>query len=224
MVDCDGIMVEAAPAHLLRRRGARLRRRELARLRARRPRGYVRCGVLGRVFAHLQCEGCQRPLLVAFSCGSRAFCPSCLGRRMCQGALNLLTYVLPTVPLRQWVLTLPFELRAPLAYQRDLMGAVARIFADSVMGWYRRRLAPGVPEARGGVVTVIQRSSSDMKLNPHLHAIAVPGGPWSYRRRSRHRRPHQRRPPRRQRTPSRHPSFPALDHAAATGPGPSGCA
>ena len=150
--------------------------------RARRPRGYVRCGVLGRVFAHLQCEGCQRPLLVAFSCGSRAFCPSCLGRRMCQGALNLLTYVLPTVPLRQWVLTLPFELRAPLAYQRDLMGAVARIFADSVMGWYRRRLAPSVPEARGGVVTVIQR------------------------------------------TPSRHPSFPALDHAAATGPGPSGCA
>jgi hypothetical protein len=49
------------------------------------------------------------------------------------------------------------------------MGAVARIFADSVMGWYRRRLAEGVPEARGGVVTVIQRSSSDMKLNPHLH-------------------------------------------------------
>jgi hypothetical protein len=94
---------------------------------------------------------------------------------MCQGTLNLLTYVLPAVTLRQWVLTLPFELRAPLAYQRDLMGAVARIFADSVMGWYRRRLAPGVPEARGGVVTVIQRASSDMKLNPHLHAIAVDG-------------------------------------------------
>jgi hypothetical protein len=136
--------------------------------------GYVRCGVLGRGFAHLQCEDCGRPVLVAFSCGSRGFCPSCLGRRMCQGTLNLLTYVLPSVPLRQWVLTLPFELRAPLAYQRDLMGA-ARIFADSVMGWYRRRLAPGVPEARGGVVTVIQRSSSDMKLNPHLHAIAVDG-------------------------------------------------
>jgi len=137
--------------------------------------GYVNCGVLGRGFAHLQCEDCQRPLLVAFSCGSRGFCPSCLGRRMCQGTLNLLTYVLPAVPLRQWVLTLPFELRAPLAYQRDLMGAVARIFADSVMGWYRRRLAPGVPCARGGVVTVIQRASSDMKLNPHLHAIAVDG-------------------------------------------------
>jgi hypothetical protein len=86
--------------------------------------GYVKCGALNRGFAHLQCEGCGRPVLVAFSCGSRGFCRSCLGRRMCQGALNLLTYVLPAVPLRQWVLTLPFELRAPLAYERDALAEV----------------------------------------------------------------------------------------------------
>jgi len=100
--------------------------------------GYVACGALNRGFAHLQCEDCERSLLVAFSCGSRGFCPSCLGRRMCQGTVNMLTYVLPAVPLRQWVLTLPFELRAALAYERNLMGAVARIFADSVMRRARR--------------------------------------------------------------------------------------
>jgi hypothetical protein len=100
--------------------------------------GYVKCGVLNRGFAHLQCEDCGRPVLVAFSCGSRGFCPSCLGRRMCQGTVNLLTYVLPAVPLRQWVLSLPFELRVPLAYERNLVGAVARIFADTVMRWARR--------------------------------------------------------------------------------------
>jgi hypothetical protein len=72
-----------------------------------------------------------------------------LGRRMCQGTLNLLTYVLPAVPLRQWVLTLPFELRAPLAYERNLMGAVARIFADSVMGWRRARRSR-VGQGQGG--------------------------------------------------------------------------
>jgi hypothetical protein len=55
--------------------------------------GYIKCGALNRGFAHLQCKDCQRPLLVAFSCGSRGFCPSCLGRWMCQGALNLLAYV-----------------------------------------------------------------------------------------------------------------------------------
>jgi hypothetical protein len=36
--------------------------------------GYIACGALNRGFAHLQCEGCQRPLLVAFSCGSRRNC------------------------------------------------------------------------------------------------------------------------------------------------------
>jgi len=111
--------------------------------------GYIACGALNRGFAHLQCEGCKRPMLVAFSCGSRGFCPSCLGRRMCQGTLNLLAHVLPAVPLRQWVLTLPFELRAALAYERNLMGAVARIFADSVMGWRRARRSR-VGQGQGG--------------------------------------------------------------------------
>ncbi len=67
---------------------------------------------------------------------------------------------MPAVPLRQWVLTPPFELRAPLAHERDAlaevgfarrsqsagasgksprvpiksMGAVARIFADQSCG------------------------------------------------------------------------------------------
>ncbi len=76
-------------------------------------KGYIACGALNRGFAHLQCEDCERPLLVAFSCGSRGFCPSCLGRRMCQGAVNLLTYVLPAVPLRQWVLSLPSSFVRP---------------------------------------------------------------------------------------------------------------
>jgi hypothetical protein len=52
---------------------------------------------------------------------------------------------------RAAALTLPFELQATLAYRRDLMSAVARIFADSVMGWDRRLVVPGVPGARGGV-------------------------------------------------------------------------
>ena len=78
--------------------------------------GYVDCGVLGRGFAHLFCEGCVRTRLVAFTCAGRRFCPTCTGRRMNQTTVDLLAHVLPPQPLRQWVLTLPFELRAPLAY------------------------------------------------------------------------------------------------------------
>ena len=60
---------------------------------------------------------CGKPRLVAFTCAGRGFCPTCLGRRMNQTTYNLLAHVLPAQPLRQWVLTLPFELRAPLAYE-----------------------------------------------------------------------------------------------------------
>ena len=37
-----------------------------------------------------------------FSCGSRRFCPSCLGRRLCQGTVNLLTYRRVFAPASAW--------------------------------------------------------------------------------------------------------------------------
>jgi hypothetical protein len=43
-------------------------------------------------------------------------------------------------------------------------------FADTVAGWYRRRRADcGLPVGETGAETVIQRASSDLRLNPHLH-------------------------------------------------------
>jgi hypothetical protein len=139
--------------------------------------GYLACGVLARGFAVFSCPGCQQQKLVAFSCGGRGFCPSCLGRRMAQSAANLLDYILPQhVPLRQWVLTLPFELRARLAYDRELLGGVGRVFIDTLLRWYTRTLcAHGVRGGQSGAVTVVQRTSADLRLNPHLHAILLDG-------------------------------------------------
>lgn len=89
-----------------------------------------------------------------------------MGRRMAQTAANLVDHVLPAVPPRQWVLTLPFPLRARLAFDGHLLGAVCRLFVDSVLLWYRRRMQrDGVAAGQGGAVTVIQRCSSDLKLN-----------------------------------------------------------
>ena len=50
-------------------------------------------------------------MLVAFSCKHRGLCPSCGARRMCNKAVQLVDRVLPNVPVRQWVLSLPWELR-----------------------------------------------------------------------------------------------------------------
>jgi hypothetical protein len=63
---------------------------------------YLDCSVLERGFAHLACQDCGLPRLVAFTCAGRGFSPTCLGRRMNQTTHNLLAHVLPAQPLRQW--------------------------------------------------------------------------------------------------------------------------
>ena len=74
-------------------------------------RDYLRCGVLAYGFLRLHCDACGRDRLVPFSCKRRGFCPSCGGRRMSDAAAHLVDRVLPEVPIRQWVLTLPYPLR-----------------------------------------------------------------------------------------------------------------
>jgi hypothetical protein len=86
---------------------------------------------------------------------------------MAATSANWLDHLLPATPLRQFVLTLPHPLRARLGYDGPLLAAVCRIFVDSVLGFYRRRLGPQVGAARarlghGGAITVLQRVSSDM--------------------------------------------------------------
>ena len=139
--------------------------------------GYVACGLLSRGFRLLRCDDCRESQLVAFACAGRGFCPSCLGRRMAQTAANLVEHVLPTaVPLRQWVLTFPFSLRSRLAYDGELLGAVGHLFTDSVLGFYRRRMAlDGFTRGRSGAMNVVQRTSSDLKLAPHFHTLALDG-------------------------------------------------
>ena len=70
---------------------------------------YLRCGMLEHGLLRLGCPACGFERLVAFSCKKRGFCPSCLGRRMTETACHLRERVLPEVPLRQWVCSLPCE-------------------------------------------------------------------------------------------------------------------
>ncbi|MFC1641677.1 transposase zinc-binding domain-containing protein, partial [Myxococcota bacterium] len=138
---------------------------------------FLDCGLLCRGFALFECEDCSERRLVAFSCKGRAWCPACCGRRMAQTAANLVDQVLPpSVPLRQFVVTFPFELRPRLAYNGQLLTAVGRVVDDSVLGFYRRHLRDhhGIV-GKSGAVTVVQRASSDLRLNPHLHVVALDG-------------------------------------------------
>ena len=78
-------------------------------------REFLTCGVFEGGVARFRCEGCAREHLVPFSCKGRGWCPSCGGRRMTERAAHLVDAVLPWVPVRQWVLTVPYRLRYQMA-------------------------------------------------------------------------------------------------------------
>ncbi len=98
-------------------------------------------------------------------------------------AAHLMEDVLPPVNLRQSVLTVPFAWRKRLGYDGRLMSALTRIFVQTVLGFYRER-SGGPPRGQSGAVVAAypfgyhearQRTSSDLKLNPHVHAVFLDG-------------------------------------------------
>ena len=95
-------------------------------------RAYLRCGILAHGFARLRCSGCGHERLLAFSCKSRGVCLSCNTRRMAEVAAHITDHVLPQLPVRQWVLSLPKRLRPFLETNPDIAGAVLRIFVRAV--------------------------------------------------------------------------------------------
>jgi len=102
-------------------------------------REFLTCGVLTHGFARFRCEGCALERFVPFSCKGRGFCPSCGGRRMTERAAHLMDEVLPWVPVRQWVLTMPYRLRYLLAWNHRLSRAVLGAYARALLDFYRRR-------------------------------------------------------------------------------------
>jgi hypothetical protein len=139
-------------------------------------RDFLRCGWLAGGFARFHCPGCGLDRLVAFSCKGRALCPSCAGRRMAERAAHLVDRVLPDVPIRQWVLSVPYRLRYRLAWDHDLCRAVAGILVRSVHRVLRDRARDsGVEDGRGGAVVVIQRFGGALNLNVHFHALVLDG-------------------------------------------------
>lgn len=141
---------------------------------------YQRCGILEHGLLRVGCPACGFERLVAFSCKKRGICPSCLGRRMTDTACHLRERVIPAEPLRQWVCSLPWELRLRVGYDGALCTQVLRAFLEEMARSYRRRAKrelglSSVSEAHPGAVTFIQRFDSALRLNPHFHTLALDG-------------------------------------------------
>ena len=97
---------------------------------------YLQCGILAHGFLRLGCDTCQKEVLVAFSCKRRDFCPACAGRRMAQTAAHLVECVMPWVPTRQWVVSVPIPLRYWMSASRDLTAQVHTIVRTAIAQYY----------------------------------------------------------------------------------------
>ena len=136
---------------------------------------FLDCGLLSRGFYRLRCPSCHYEQLLAHSCKGR-ICPSCWARRAADTAADLVDRVLPEAPYRQFVLTFPWPIRLPLAYDAELLPRMMRAYLQTLFSWMRRRgRALGIRDGRIGSVTFIQRFGSALNLNPHLHSLLPDG-------------------------------------------------
>lgn len=138
-------------------------------------RAYLRCGILACGFARARCDDCGHERLIAFSCKGRGICPSCNTRRMAEVAAHLTDHVLPHLPVRQWVLSLPKRLRPYLHHNPDVAGAVLRIFLRAIRTTLRSA-SPGAPhDARLGAVSFLHRFGSSLNPHFHFHLVVLDG-------------------------------------------------
>ena len=139
---------------------------------------YLQCGILAHGFLRLGCDTCHKELLLPFSCKRRGFCPSCAGRRMAQRAAHLVERVIPWVPTRQWVVSVPVPLRYWMASSQDLTAQVHTIIRTTIGQYYvNQAVTRGVPrdQVQPGSVTFIQHFGSAINLNLHFHCVFLEG-------------------------------------------------
>ncbi|MEO1484045.1 MAG: transposase [Myxococcota bacterium] len=141
---------------------------------------FLECGILEHGFVRAQCEDCRRNRFVAFSCKTRGLCPSCGGRRMSETAAHLVDSVFPHVSVRQWVLSVPIELRYRMAFDAALCSQVLDSMVRQI-GRHNRLRAKrlygleSVKWLQTGSVTFIQRADSGLRLNVHFHSLVLDG-------------------------------------------------
>jgi len=138
---------------------------------------YLRCGILVHGLLRVRCKDCGHSRVVAFACKRRGFCPSCLGRRMADTAAFCVDQLFRHVPARQYVLSVPYQLRFKMAYSPNATSMVLGAFISAINSDLRRRARRRKLRGRlqTGSLTVVQRFGSSLNLNVHFHVISMDG-------------------------------------------------
>ena len=94
---------------------------------------------------------------------------------MAESAALLVDDVLPHEPIRQWVLSFPFQLRFLFASYPQIMGKVLGIVYRTLATHITKKAGYNKQTAQTGAVTLIQRFGSALNLNIHFHMLYLDG-------------------------------------------------
>jgi hypothetical protein len=94
---------------------------------------------------------------------------------MANTASSIVDRVLPDVPVRQYVLTLPYELRKLAAFKADVLTAFGRNAVEAIFAGYRARAKrEGIKDGQCGAINFVQRFGS-LNLHVHFHVALLDG-------------------------------------------------
>jgi hypothetical protein len=94
---------------------------------------------------------------------------------MADTAAWLTDRVIPDVPVRQWVLSLPHRVRYACAFDHRTAQGVRRILVRALASFYcRDAKTRGIENAKAGAIVSVQRFDSALRLNLQGHYLALP--------------------------------------------------
>jgi len=120
-------------------------------------------------FAEYVCEECGESTKVPFTCTSK-FCNRC-------GRLYTLKWAekqqenMLRVAHKHSIFTIPNTIRNYFYSRRDLLNELQDGVYDVINCWYSKNN----PNYEVGVIAVIHTFGSDLKWNPHVHALVTEG-------------------------------------------------
>ncbi len=94
---------------------------------------------------------------------------------MVETAAHLADHVLPQLPVRQWVLSIPKRLRYPLEHDRAIETLALRIFLSVVEQALRRACPAAGSDSRIGAVAFIHRFGALLHPREHFHCLVIEG-------------------------------------------------
>src|SRR6266540_6286342 len=142
---------------------------------------FLRCCDVHFGFVRLKCCNPECPKkserILPYACRGRGLCPSCGQKRALTWAERMVEEVLPIVPYRQLVFTIPRNLRKPFLFDRSLYGDLCRVAYASTRDFLRSQasLLTRREKAVPAMIVSPQSFGDILVHHPHGHACVSLG-------------------------------------------------